>query len=87
VRTSRGALSIWEHATGDELVYGLDLMRDLSNARFLADGRLEINGRQPGVLDLPRNASPAALIAADIACRVPLRVVGSRVEPAAPTCP
>jgi hypothetical protein len=87
LRTSRQALSIWERATGEELVFGFDLMRELSNARFLPDGRIEINTRQPGLLDIPRDTRPSAEIVRNIACKVPLKVVDSRIEPSTTSCP
>jgi tRNA A-37 threonylcarbamoyl transferase component Bud32 len=87
LRTSRQALSIWERATGEELVFGFDLMRELSNARFLADGRIEINTREPGLLDIPRDIRPISEILRDIDCKVPLKVVDSRIEPSTTACP
>ena len=84
LRSSRGALSIWERETGDELVFGFDVLREPGGGRFLPDGRIETNRRYPGVLDIPRDARPIAEILADIDCRVPLAVVGSRLEPAVP---
>jgi tRNA A-37 threonylcarbamoyl transferase component Bud32 len=87
LRTSRQALSIWERATGEELVFGFDLMRELSNARFLPDGRIEINTREPGLLDIPRDIRPISEILGDIECRVPFAVVGSRIEPSTTACP
>ncbi|NVB83771.1 MAG: serine/threonine-protein kinase PknK [Kofleriaceae bacterium] len=84
LRSSRGALTIWERETGDELVFGFDVLREPGGGRFLPDGRIETNRRSPGVLDIPRDARPIAEILADIDCRVPLKVVGSRLEPAVP---
>jgi hypothetical protein len=84
LRTARGAVSIWDRASGEELVYGFDLMRDASNARFLDDGRIETLRREPALIDIPLDTRPTSQILADIACRVPLRVVGSRIEPAVP---
>ncbi len=87
LRSSRNALAIWDRATGDELVFGFDMLRDLSNGRFLPDGRIEINRREPGLLDIPRDTRPISEILADIDCKVPLKVVGSRIEPQQPACP
>jgi hypothetical protein len=87
VRSSRNALTIWDRATGDELLFGFDLLQDLSNGRFLPDGRIEINRRQPGLLDIPRDTRPIEQILRDIECKVPLVVVGSRIEPQQPICP
>jgi tRNA A-37 threonylcarbamoyl transferase component Bud32 len=86
LRSSRQAMSIWDHASGDELVFNFDLLRDLSNARFLPDGSLEVNRRSPGHLTIPRDSRPIDAILRDIDCRVPLEVVGSRVQPKAPRC-
>ncbi len=87
LRASRNALAIWDRATGEELVFGLDLLQDLSNGRFLADGRIELDRREPGLLDIPRDTRPIAQILRDIDCKVPLVVVGSRIEPRTPRCP
>jgi hypothetical protein len=87
LRASRNALTIWDRATGDELVFGLDLLQDLSNGRFLPDGRIEIDRREPGLVDIPRDTRPLAAILRDIDCKVPLKVTGSRIEPQTPSCP
>jgi tRNA A-37 threonylcarbamoyl transferase component Bud32 len=87
LRSSRNALTIWDRATGEELVFGFDLLQDLSNGRFLPDGRIELNRREPGLLDIPRDTRPISQILADIECKVPLKVVGSRIEPQQPSCP
>jgi tRNA A-37 threonylcarbamoyl transferase component Bud32 len=86
VRASHGAMSLWDAATGENLVFGFDVMRNLANARFLPDGRLEVDARSPGLVDLPRDTRPAAEVLAEIACRVPLAVQGGRLEPATPVC-
>jgi hypothetical protein len=62
------------------------MLRDLSNGRFLPDGRIELDRRQPGLLDIPRDTRPLADILRDIDCKVPLEVVGSRIQPHEPTC-
>jgi hypothetical protein len=85
LRANRYALTIWDRATGEELVSGLDLLADLGGGRFLPDGRIETNRRRPGLLDIPRDARPVPEILSDIACHVPLKVVGSRIEPVSPT--
>jgi tRNA A-37 threonylcarbamoyl transferase component Bud32/WD40 repeat protein len=87
LRSSRNALTIWDRATGEELVFGLDLLQGLANGRFLPDGRIELNRREPGLLDIPRDTRPISQILADIDCKVPLKVVGSRIEPQQPSCP
>jgi hypothetical protein len=86
LRPSRDAMTIWDRATGENLVFGLDLLRYMQNARWLPDGRIEADGDSPGLLDIPRDARPTAEIVRDIACRVPLKVVQSRLEPATPDC-
>jgi tRNA A-37 threonylcarbamoyl transferase component Bud32 len=85
LRANRYALTIWDRATGEELVSCLDLLADLGGGRFLPDGRIETNRRRPGLLDIPRDARPVPEILSDIACHVPLKVVGSRIEPASPS--
>jgi tRNA A-37 threonylcarbamoyl transferase component Bud32 len=87
IRSSRNALTIWDHPSGEELVFGLDLLQDLSNGRFLPDGRIELNRRRPALLDIPRDTRPISQILTDIACRVPLVVEASRIEPRTPVCP
>jgi hypothetical protein len=39
------------------------------------------------VLEIPRDQRPVDQLLYDLACRVPLRVVNSRLEPATPNCP
>jgi hypothetical protein len=86
VRPSRGAMTMWERATGDELVWSLDLMKPAAAAQVLADGRIVIDGYLVGVLDIARDTRPAAQLLHDLDCRVPLRVAGSRLEPTTTTC-
>jgi tRNA A-37 threonylcarbamoyl transferase component Bud32 len=86
MRPSRDAMTIWDRATGENLVFGLDLLRYMQNARFLPDGRIETGGQTTALLDIPRDTRPTAEIVRDIACRVPLKVVQSRLEPATPDC-
>jgi hypothetical protein len=83
LRPSRGAISIWERATGDELIWSLDLIRPAVVARMTQAGQIELDGYVTGLLDLPRDTRPVARIIHDIDCRIPFRVVGSRLEPAA----
>ena len=86
MRTSRQSVAIWDATTGDELVFGLDLLEDALNGRILPDGRLEIAQREPALVDIPRDTRPAAALVRDIDCKVPLEVVGSRIQPRTPTC-
>lgn len=86
LRTSRGAMTLWERATGDNLVWNLEFLKGVYGAAFLRDGRIETVGERPGLLDIPRDSRPARDILADIECRVPLRVSGSRLDAAPTTC-
>ncbi|HET9991247.1 MAG TPA: hypothetical protein VFQ65_22105, partial [Kofleriaceae bacterium] len=86
VRPSRGTMTLWERATGDELVWNLDLMKPAATASMLADGRIVVDGYIIGVLDIARDTRPAAQLLHDLDCRVPLRVVGSRLEPTTEAC-
>ena len=86
MRTSRGTLTIWKRSTGDNLVWNLEFLRGAFGAAFLPDGRIETNGERLGLIDIPRDTRPVADILADIACRVPLRVTGSRLDAAPTTC-
>ena len=86
VRTSHGAPTVWERATGDNLLWNLDLIRGAFGAVFASDGRLELMGGQLGLVDIPRETRPVADILREIACRVPLRVTGSRLESAPVDC-
>ena len=81
LRPSRGQLTLWERATGDELVWNLDLMKLAIVARVDADGRIELDGYKIGLLDLPRDARPATQLLHDIDCRVPFKIVAGRLEP------
>jgi hypothetical protein len=86
VRTSRGALSVWERTTGDDLVWNMDFLRGALGAVFSADGELELMGADLRLVAIPRETRPVAEILAEIACRVPLRVTGSRLEPVRVHC-
>ncbi len=85
-RPTRGSITIWDRTTGDQLVGNLDLLRDMTAAWFLPDGRLELMSSVPALLDIPRDTRATADIVREIACRVPLRASAGRVEPATPTC-
>lgn len=80
VRTSRGTLTVWERATGDNLVWNLEFLRGSYAAAFDSEGRLEVAGQLLGLIDIRRETRPAAEILREIECRVPLRVEGSRLE-------
>ena len=86
VRTSRGSLTVWERATGDNLVWKLEFLRSAMGAAFDRQGRLEVVGERASLIDIPRETRPVGDILAEIACRVPLRVVGSRLEAAPVDC-
>ncbi|MEP6861583.1 MAG: serine/threonine-protein kinase [Deltaproteobacteria bacterium] len=86
IRPSRGAMTMWERATGDELVWNLDLMKPAATALIRANGQIVVDGYVIGVLDIARDTRPAAQLLHDLDCRVPLRVAGSRLEPTTTTC-
>jgi tRNA A-37 threonylcarbamoyl transferase component Bud32 len=86
LRMTRGSVTLWDRATGENLVFGLDLLREVQNGYVLPDGRIETAGEGPGILEIRRDTRPAAEIIDDIACRVALHVVDSRLEPATNTC-
>ncbi len=86
IRPSRSTLTIWERATGDELVWSFDLLKPAVSARMRADGRIEVGGFSIGTIDIPRDNRPRDQVIHDIACRVPFKVVGSRLEPASQSC-
>jgi hypothetical protein len=87
IRPTRAAITIWDRATGDELVADLDMLRDLQTAKFDPQGRLELVSMTPALLNIPRDARPVAAIIHEIACRVPLRASAGRLEPATQACP
>ena len=87
VRTSRGTLTVWERTTGDNLLWALEFLQGSYVATFADDGRIEIAGQRLGLIDIPRETRPVADILATIACRVPLRVAGSRLASAPVVCP
>ena len=86
LRSARGAMTIWDRHSGEDLVFGLDLLRYGQNGRFLPDGRIENDGQAPALLDIPRDERPIRDIVGEIACRVPFAVVDGRLEPRAPEC-
>ena len=87
IRSGRGSLMVVDGATGDALVHDLDLLRHALSARWDADGRIEVAGHEIGVLAIARERRPAAELRREIACRVPLRVVDGKLEPAPPGAP
>ena len=86
MRTSRGTLTIWERTTGDNLVWNLEFLRGAYGAAFTPDGRIETVGEKLGLIDIPRDTRPTADILGAIECRVPLRVIGSRLDAAPTNC-
>jgi hypothetical protein len=86
IRPSRSTLTLWERASGDELVWSFDLLKPAVSARMRADGRIEVGGFSIGMIDIPRDNRPPDQVIHDIACRVPFKVVGSRLEPASQSC-
>jgi hypothetical protein len=84
IRPGRGTMTVWDRASGEALVFALDLLADMTNAVWSPDGKLEVTGRKIGLLDIPRETRPAAAIARDIACKVPLAVRDGKLEPATP---
>ncbi|MBA3819676.1 MAG: hypothetical protein H0X17_12340 [Deltaproteobacteria bacterium] len=87
IRSGRGTMTVWDRSSGEALVFTLDLLDDMTNAAFATDGRIEVAGRQVGVLDLPRERRPASEIVREITCKVPLRVRDGKLEPAVTACP
>ena len=86
LRTSRGTLTVWERTTGDNLVWNLEFLHGQFGAVFTPDGRIETMGDRLGLIDIPRETRPVPALLAEIACRVPLRVTGSRLESAPIVC-
>ncbi len=86
IRATRGTLTIWDRATGDDLVFNLDLLKSSVTAAFAPDGRLELAGKRAALLAIPRETRPRAAIIHDIECKVPLRVAGGRLEPSTADC-
>jgi hypothetical protein len=86
VRLSRNELTLWDRASGDEIVFNLRLLDGLMGGRFLPDGRIEVASRSPALLDIPLDSRPVASIIHEIACRVPLEVRAGRLGPSTPKC-
>jgi tRNA A-37 threonylcarbamoyl transferase component Bud32 len=86
IRPGRGTQTIWDRASGEALVFDLDLLADMMNATWSEDGRIEVTGRQIGILDIPRDRRPVDEIVREIACNVPLRVKDGKIEPHTPDC-
>jgi hypothetical protein len=86
LREARNELTIWDRASGDEIVFNFRLLDGMMGGRFLPDGRIEVAARSPALLDIPLDARPAAAIIHEIACRVPLEVKAGRLGPSTPKC-
>jgi hypothetical protein len=86
LRSGRGTQTVWDRATGEAIVFDLDLLGDMQNAVWTPDGRIELTGRQIGVLDIPRDLRSSTEIIRDISCKVPLRVRDGKLEPSTPEC-
>jgi tRNA A-37 threonylcarbamoyl transferase component Bud32 len=86
MREARNELTIWDRASGDEIVFNFRLLDGLMGGRFLPDGRIEVAARSPALLDIPLDSRPVASIIRDIACRVPLEVRAGRLGPSTPKC-
>ena len=86
IRASAGYLTVWDRATGDKLLFKLELMRsvtatDLVTPTWSRDGRIELTGHEIAVLDIPRETRPVVEILRTIRCRVPLEIVDGRIRP------
>ena len=86
LRLARSELTIWDRATGEDLVYNFRVLDGMMGGRFLPDGRIEAASRSPALLDLPLDTRPAAAIIREITCRVPLVAGGGRLEASTPKC-
>jgi len=86
LRMSRGNLTVTDRATGVDILFNFDMMRNVMVGRGLADGRFELDSDRPALLDIPRDTRPRDVILRTIECRVPLKVIDSRVEPFTPNC-
>ncbi|MEO8704935.1 MAG: protein kinase, partial [Kofleriaceae bacterium] len=87
IRPGRGSIQIYDRASGDPLIWSLDLLAESIAARFDDQGRIEVNTWEVGLLDIPIDRRPVADLIHDIDCKVPLRVVDARLGPAIPVCP
>jgi hypothetical protein len=87
LRPIRGGVTVWDRATGDQIVADLDLLKPVNEGIvFGPDDTLEIQGPVTATIDIRRDTRPTAAILADIACHVPFKIVDGRLEPAAPHC-
>ena len=86
LRQSRGMLTVTDRATGVDVLFNFELMRNVMVARGRTDGRFELLSDRPTLLDIPRDTRPRDEIIHAIDCRVPLHVVDSRIEPRTPNC-
>jgi hypothetical protein len=86
LRLARSELTVWDRATGDELVFNFRMLNGMMGGRFMPDGRIEAASRSPVLLDIPLDTRPAPQIIREIACRVPLAATGGRLEPSTPKC-
>jgi hypothetical protein len=85
-RSGARGLSLWSRRTGEQLAGGTDLLATQHAAWVWPDGSLEVIDRDPARLALPLDRRPVDALRRDIACNVPLRPVGTRLEPTRPTC-
>ncbi len=86
LRTARGTTTIWERATGDDLVFNLDLLHTQDGISFGSGSELALQGAHIGTIDFGRDTRPAADLVHDIECRVPFAVRDGKLQPTAPTC-
>jgi hypothetical protein len=87
LRPGRGAMQVYDRASGDALIWNLDLLGESLSARFDDQGRIEVDTWEVGLLDIPIDRRPVAELLRDLDCKVPLRVVDARLGPAVPSCP
>jgi tRNA A-37 threonylcarbamoyl transferase component Bud32 len=81
LRLVRSAITVTERDTGVDVLFNVDLMHNAQAARGLADGRIELSGATPVLIDIPRDDRPAAAVIHGIECRVPLHVVDASLAP------
>ena len=82
LRSSRGKLTVWDRPAGEELVCNFDLLNDAWVARSTTGRPHRGHRRWIGLVDISGDTRPVAEILAEIACRIPLRVVDGRLAPA-----
>ncbi len=82
LRLVRAAISVTDVATGTDLLFNFDLMRNVMGAHGLADGRVELEGDRPALIDIAADTRSSADIIHAIECRVPLRVEDANLAPA-----